>query len=436
MTANVIARMLEKRGFNAYFVGGAVRDRLLYLNPNDVDVATNARPEQVEAVFSHNHKVKTVGKAFGVVLVDGVEVATFRTDSYGGRDHKDCVVTYANTIEEDLSRRDFTVNAMAMDLHSNLIDPHDGCRDLRHRLVRFVGDGHARIEEDPNRMLRACRFVAHLDGVMVRDTVDAIRQNCDLMEYVAPERVRLEVLKAMKSRKASKFFDALRECGLMFSVFPSLVATFNHTGGNYHPEDVYIHSMMTGDRISTRCPLTKLAGYLHDVGKPITFDLDGRFLEHEKVGANLVVKELAALKFSNEENRAVTGLVRMHMRTATVLTTDKGVRRLLRKLTDQGIHYRDYLRLFLADRNSNTGLDPMSTEKVRHMVNTVEDQMSVASGVTKVTDLAVNGNDVMRIKSFKPGKHIGQILNHLLDVVLDDPSLNTKENLELILQTS
>jgi hypothetical protein len=169
------------------------------------------------------------------------------------------------------------------------------------------------------------------------------------------------------------------------------------------------------------------------VGKPVVYNPEtGQFLEHEKVGAEKVREELTRLKFSNDEVNTVTGLVEMHMRTATVLT-DRGVRRLLRKLTAKGVNYRDYLRLFLADRNSNTGLDPMSTEKVRHMINTVEDQMTVELGVTKVTDLAVNGYDVMRIKGFGPGKHIGQILEHLLTVVIEDPSLNTKEMLEKIL---
>jgi len=435
MTANVIVRMLEERGFNAYFVGGYVRDYLFGVVANDVDIATNARPEEVEAIFAPDHKVKLVGKAFGVVVVDGVEVATFRTDVYGGLNHKDCEVTYADTIEEDLSRRDFTVNAMAMDMHGELIDPFNGVWDLESRTIRFVGDADFRIFEDPNRMLRACRFVAQLDGVLVTSAKEAIFRNRKLIKSVAPERVRHEVLKAMKAPNASKFFNALRDCGLLFSVFPSLDGCWDHEGGNYHPETVFTHSMLTGDRISTHCPLTKLAGYLHDVGKPETFDLDGKFLEHEKVGAHLVVDEMARLKFSNEEIATVSGLVRMHMRTATVLT-DKGVRRLLRKLADQGVSYRDYLRLFLADRNSNTGLDPMSTQEVRCMVNTVEDQMSVEMGVTKITDLKVNGHDVMTLTGFEPGPRVGQVLGDLLEMVLVDPELNTRERLVGIVRDS
>jgi len=436
MTAQIIARMLEKRGFDAYFVGGCVRDNFLGVVAHDIDIATNATPEQVEDVFKHTHKVKTVGKAFGVVIVDGVEVATFRTDAYGGLDHKDCVVTYTKTIEEDLSRRDFSVNAMAMDLQGNLIDPFGGVRDLRDRVIRFVGNGHARIEEDPNRMLRACRFVAQLDGELSELTLTAIRDSRDLMKFVAPERVRTEILKAMKTRRASKFFYALHDTGLLSAVFPSLDGCWDHEGGNYHPEDVFTHSMLTGDSISAGCPLTRLAGYLHDVGKPVTYNPEtGQFLEHEKVGADLVKTELLNLRFTFKEIRTVVGLVEMHMRTATVLT-DKGVRRLLKKLTDKGVGYRDYLRLFLADRNANTGLEKMTSQAVRQMVNTVEDQMSVESGVVKVTDLAVNGHDVMTVTGFESGPKVGQVLNDLLEMVLVNPEFNTRDYLMNVVQNS
>ena len=436
MKASVLARILEERGFNAYYVGGAVRDRLLCVSPNDVDLATNATPDQVEEVFRYNYKVKTVGKAFGVVLVDGVEIATFRTDAYGGLNHKDCEVTYADTIEEDLSRRDFTVNAMAMDLHGNLIDPFGGQSDLELKAIRFVGNANDRITEDPNRMLRACRFVAQIDGKLCQTAIRGIRNKVGYMQYVAPERVRIEVLKAMKTVNPSKFFDALRETDLLRVVFPSLDACYKHTGGNYHPETVYDHAMYTGDSISARCPLTRLAGYLHDVGKPVTYNPEtGQFLEHEKVGADLVKTELLNLRFTFKEIRVVTGLVEMHMRTATVLS-DKGVRRLLRKLTDKGVNYRDYLRLFLADRNSNTGLPKMSTYAVRQMVNTVEDQMSVEMGVVKVTDLKVNGNDVMTLTGCKAGPKVGQVLNDLLEIVLANPEFNTRDYLMNVVQDS
>lgn len=436
MKARQLAEMLEKRGFNAFFVGGYVRDMFLGVTAQDVDLATNATPEQVEAIFRPNHRVKTVGKAFGVVLVDGVEIATFRTDNYVGFDHKAVLVKYADTIEEDLSRRDFTFNAMAMDLQGNIVDPFGGREDLEARTVRFVGNPVDRITEDPNRMLRACRFVAQLGfpANLESKTFFAIAQNRNLLKFVSSERIRLEVLKAMKCRFASRFFYVMYETGLLDDVFPSLSACVYHDGGNYHPEDVFTHSMLTGDRISTACPLTKLAGYLHDVGKPITYDEDGRFLDHEKVGAKTVRREMRSLMFSNEEIRVVSGLVEMHMRTATVLT-DKGVRRLLRKLTDKGVHYRDYLRLFLADRNSNTGIAKMTSQEVRHMVNTVEEQMSVAMGVTKVTDLAVNGHDVMRVTGLKPGREVGELLEILLEGVLLAPETNNRDYLENLLKT-
>lgn len=434
MSAQTIVRKLSERGFDVYIVGGYVRDGLLGIISNDVDIATNAKPEQIESIFAKEHKVKTVGKSFGVVIVDNIEVATFRKDAYVGLNHKDVTITYANTIEDDLSRRDFTINAMALDVNHNLIDPFGGQNDLIFRLVNFVGNAKDRIREDPNRMLRACRFVAQLNGSLENNTRRAIQKCAGYMQYVAPERIRIEVLKAMKTQRPSKFFDALDECRLLGYVFPSLVNTVSHTGGNYHPETVYDHCMATGDSISCRCPLTRLAGYLHDVGKPVTYNSDtGQFLEHEKAGADLVQDELTTLKFSNDEIRAIVGLIKMHMRTATVLNA-RGVRRLLRKLQANSVHYRDYLRLFLADRNANTGLPKMSSDDVRNMINVVEDEMSIETGVTSIKDLKVNGYDVMRIKGFPPGPWVGKVLEQLLTVVIEYPSLNNKEILENILK--
>jgi tRNA nucleotidyltransferase/poly(A) polymerase len=324
---------------------------------------------------------------------------------------------------------------MAMDLNHNVIDPFEGEFDLDFRTVRFVGNPSDRILEDPNRMLRACRFVAKLNGSLDKDALRAITRHRGYMQYISPERIRLEVFKAMACKRASKFFNTMRDCGLLDFVFPSLSACFSHTGGNYHPETVYDHAMLTGDAISTRCPLTKLAGYLHDVGKPVTYDkTTGQFLDHETIGATLVKNEMMLLKFSTDEINMVTGLIQMHMKTATVLT-DKSVRRLLRKFSELGVYYRDYLRLYIADRNSNTGIPHMSTYDIRHLIDTVEDQMSIEIGATKVTDLKVSGYDVMEICKLQSGPMIGQILNHLLDMVIIDPSLNTQENLIQMLQT-
>jgi putative nucleotidyltransferase with HDIG domain len=436
MSVQVIVNTLLERGFHAFFVGGYVRDSLFGVPSHDIDIATNASPNQIESIFKNIFPIKTVGKSFGVVIVNGIEVATFRTDNYAGLNHKNVEINHAKTIEEDLSRRDFTINAMAIDCHSReLIDPFDGQLDLEFRTIRFVGNPVDRILEDPNRILRACRFVAQLNGKLDTDTKHAIQRNLALMRYVAPERIRLEILKAMKSRYASKFFVTLMETGLLGAVFPSLLRCVNHVGGNYHPETVFDHLMNTGDSISVRCPLTKLAGYLHDVGKPVTYSAEtGQFLEHEKFGANILEKELSLLKFSNKEIRYVTELVKLHMRSVTVLT-DKGIRKLIRKLQTAGISYRDFLRLYIADRNANTGLLPLSTQEIRYLIDTVENQMTIEYGITGVKDLKVSGYDVMNITGFKPGPNIGKILDYLLDLVMVDPMLNTKEKLTEILHS-
>ena len=194
-------------GYHAYVVGGAARDILSGREPEDVDIVTNATPDEIEILFQEQ-SVKAVGKSFGVVLVDGYEVAKFRQDRYSGLSDKACEVSFVENIEDDLSRRDLTINAMALcDLSGDIIDPHNGRSDLKKRRIRFVGNPRERIFEDPNRIVRACRFLARIDGRFDPETFEDLREfGHYVRDHVAVERVRTEIMKAMKIRRASRFF--------------------------------------------------------------------------------------------------------------------------------------------------------------------------------------------------------------------------------------
>jgi len=213
-------------GYDTYIVGGAVRDYLLGEDPKDIDFATHATPAQINQVFKDSEfKLDFVGASFGVMLISGVEVATFRGDRYFGGGDKDVEITYVDTIEEDLARRDLTINAIAYDSSGNIVDPFGGRADLEKGIIRFVGDAEDRINEDPNRIFRALRFTARFDFELADDTWDAITVAVDegIIDGIAPERIRLEILKTLEStKKASVFWELLFASNILDYIFPEL----------------------------------------------------------------------------------------------------------------------------------------------------------------------------------------------------------------------
>ncbi len=308
-------------GYEAYITGGAVRDLLMGKEPLNFDVVTNARPDEIAAVFS-KEKVEEVGRSFNVTLVNGIEVASYRQVAPHRVRHQGCHVSLLESLRQDLEQRDLTFNSMAFCPYTgDLIDPFGGKGDLAERLVRFVGDPRQRILEDPDRIVRACRFAAYLNGSFETQTFQALRDMAELTAKVAPERLRLEVKKALQIRQASRFFRDLQRIGILNRLFPSLAECVGQDGGRHHGEDVFEHCLLVGDAISSRCWLTRLAGYLHDVGKPASAVMDdqGRavsFIGHESIGARLVERDLRALKFSSRETAFITNLVQVHMHDA------------------------------------------------------------------------------------------------------------------------
>jgi tRNA nucleotidyltransferase/poly(A) polymerase len=409
-----------------YVVGGAVRDHLLGLDPTDFDLCTSATPEQLQEIF-FDREVKLVGESFGVTLVDGVEIATFRVDRHSGVGDKNCTVEYAYDIIDDLKRRDFTINAIAYNPFSKTFtDPHDGMYDICKRILRFVGNPHDRITEDPNRMLRAARFAARLEFNIHPETLTAMSHwSRYVKHHVKPERIQLEVMKAMESPNASDFFGVLLTTNILQYVFPSLHDTF-HKGthhGKHHVESIWEHSMIAGDSVSTKNPLVKLAGYLHDVGKVRYVD-EENFGGHEKTGQSLVMIDLLALKFSHDEIAVVSGLVRCHM-YSLFEASPKAVRRIVKQLNDHNVQKSDFLRLKIADRKGNVKRGNHTLSEMKHY-HSVLHSVEIKETPFTVKELKVNGNDIMRAFNLLPGKTIGTILNHLLEYVIEEgPEHNT-----------
>lgn len=411
-----IVKRLCDNGCDTYVVGGGIRDLLLGKDPDDFDIVTKATPEQIISLFQ-DCKIKQVGKSFGVILVDGIEVATFRHDIYEG---EKCTVRFAETIHDDLERRDLTVNAMAYcELTGELIDDHGGVKDLEERIIRFVGNPNDRILEDPNRIIRACRFVAKIDGRFDAKTFLALKDRSQhLFKYgIAPERIRLEILKAMKIKKASKFFESLREIGALEFIFPTMVKCWNHPHGKHHIEDVWEHLMLAGDAISTKYPIVKLAGYLHDVGKPDAYDYE-KFIGHEKCGSESVKTELQNLRFTSFEVSTISGLIRHHMNPIKNCSK-KTLRKLMAKFAEAGLIYKDFIRLRMADRQANIARDNFT---LREWIDMYKSLLTCHEEDIPFNThrLALSGGEIIKRFGIKPGKQVGDIQKHLLNFVIEN----------------
>jgi len=431
-TPKYIVDRLCQNGFETYVVGGAVRDFLRGVEAKDIDIATSATSDEIEELFKEQ-KIKTVGKSFKVVFVDGVEVATFRTDKYFGLSDKNVEISVAKTIGEDLSRRDLTINAMARCQYTGeIIDRFGGKEDLRNKVIRFVGNPEKRIYEDPNRIIRACRFLALIEGKFDEGTKEALKKYSYFVEkYIDVERIQIEILKSMNYRKPSIFFLALHEIDVLKYIFPTLDRCFDHDHGPYHNEDIFTHSMMCGDNISKKYPLLRLGGYLHDIGKVITAcqDIETRefhFAGHEKAGAVVVRKELEHLRFSNDDTNYVSFINELHMRD---FRSPKSIRRTLKALADHGINYKDIVRLKFSDRKSNLFRGNYELSKARELISDIRTELT-REPPNNFKHLKLNGNDIMKITGIPQGKLIGDILKFLLQNVVDVPELNNIYNLK------
>lgn len=425
-----ILRRLQKAGHRAYVVGGAVRELLSGRGIPDWDVGTSATPDEVFRLYP---SAIATGVRFGTLTLPTAagrcEVTTFRVESEYRDARRPEKVTFVRELEEDLKRRDFTVNAIAWDpLTERIVDPTAGIADLERGLLRAVGEPLARFQEDGLRPIRAARFAATLEFDLEETTAEALRHVRPEVGRVAAERVQDELMKMLRAREPSRGFEVLRRGGLLDVWFPELQECVAVPQNRYHAYDVYFHTLYTCDAAPAGKPLVRLAALYHDVGKPRTrVERDGEatFYNHQFVGARMAEEAMTRLRFGREPIAKVTHLVRQHMFDYRQEWTDAAVRRFIRNVGVE--HIADLFDLRIADNIGNglkTGF-PHYLEELRTRVDAILE----AQEALTIRDLAVDGTDVMRELGLPPGPKVGEILSQLLEEVLENPSLNRKERL-------
>jgi tRNA nucleotidyltransferase (CCA-adding enzyme) len=423
------AKVLAGAGKRCYLVGGAVRDYLIGREAGDFDVATDARPEEVARIY---RRVIPTGVRHGTVTVlwkgRSIEVTTFRTEAdYGDGRHPDSV-SYAATIEEDLSRRDFTMNAIAFDLTGGaLVDPFGGREDLAASLIRAVGDPLERFREDGLRPLRAIRFSAQLGFSIEALTLAAIRPSLDRLAMVSAERARDELQKILLSPEPSRALRLMESTGVLGLLLPELAACRGVEQKGMHVFDVLDHLYACVDAIRPDLVL-RLAALLHDVGKPAAkAEVPGgepTFHRHEAISADMAEAVLKRLRFPNAAVDGVVHLVRSHMFAYDESWSDAAVRRFIARVGVDSMD--DLLDLRVADGTAIIGrpVDPRGLEPLRDRVRAALE----AKEAFGLADLAVKGGDLASI-GVPPGRAMGAMLKELLETVMDDPSLNDRERL-------
>lgn len=423
---------LRDKGKRAWIVGGCVRDLIRGIEVNDWDVATDARPEEVIRFFRH---VIPTGIEHGTVTVlirkVPYEVTTLRGETTYSDGRRPDSVHFVDDITADLARRDFTVNAIAIDpFDGSLIDPFDGIGDLERGIIRAVGDPIQRFSEDGLRPLRAARFTASLEFEIEPKTLAAISQTLDTYRKVSPERIREEWLKAMRARRPSRAFEIMRQTSMLSITVPELMESVGCEQNRYHAYDVWGHAMACLDAC-VGDPILRLAALFHDIGKPRTRAFsektkDWTFYNHERVGAQMVGPILTRLRFSNEERERIAHLVRHHLICYSDEWSDAAVRRWIRRIGKERLE--DLYALNRADvlgKGKDPEPDLEALEKLKGRVAAV----LAAGDALTVRDLKVNGHDLMRELGMKPGRDLGAVLEYLLEQVLEDPSRNERETL-------
>ena len=451
---------LKRNGFEAYIVGGCVRDFLRNVEPDDWDVATNAKPKEIQKIFPksfYENKFLTVTAQTDSQnpKLKEIEITTYRSEAkYTDKRHPD-EVKFAKTIEEDLARRDFTVNAIAIKTQNakvksqklEIIDPFLGRRDLEKKIIRAVGNPEERFSEDALRMLRAVRFAITLGEnwkfeercsslapakawAIEEKTAEAIKKNSFWLQAISKERVRDELLKIIMGDRAAEGIELLRKLSLLKYIIPELEEGYKISQNKHHIYECYEHYLRSLDFAAKKNfnKYVRLAALFHDIGKPRVKKGEGpdaTFYNHEVVGAKMTFQILNRLKFPKKDTEKIARLVRYHLFYYNPGEVgESSVRRLLRQVGPENME--ELLQVRMADR-IGSGVPKAEPYKLRHLRYVIE---KVNRNPISVKMLKVNGNDVMKILNIKPGPKIGQILDILLGYVLETPEKNEKAFLE------
>ncbi len=412
---------LKAAGHDAYVVGGAVRDALLKRPIMDWDVATSAPPDHIKTIFRDQRHFTLKHDTVTVVHSGShFEVTPFRGEE--------------NTLQSDLSRRDFTINAMAFDPDDpRVIDPFHGASDINKRVLRAVGNPEDRFREDPLRLLRCVRLAAELRFRIDKKAFTGLGAMAPLLPSVAPERIRDELMKILMTRRPSGSFYIMVRAGLLKAFLPELLEGYLKRQNRYHRYTIFRHVVETVDHVRPD-PVLRLTALLHDIAKPRTRVKSRgtwRFYGHEKESALLAEEILSRLRFSNEVIKKATHLIRHHMIGYDSEWSDAAVRRLIRRVGTGQI--RDLLAFRRADILAH-GLDNENPRISSELEERVKEQIR-REAPTGRKDLAVDGNVVMKITGLSPGPEVGRVLRELNEKVLDHPELNNRENLEALLES-
>jgi len=452
-----VVQKLEAQGFEAFLVGGCVRDLLLNTEPKDWDIATNAKPQELLRIFPEGKYEND----FGTVMLplkyiegaeekdwDGpnVEITTYRVESkYSDKRHPD-EIKFAKTLEKDLSRRDFTINAMAIygignakrKTNYEIVDPFKGQVDLKNKIIQTVGKADERFNEDALRMMRAIRFTVTLKTqkngdvwIIEKNTFKAIKRNAKNINYISKERIRDELEKIILSPRPAQGIELLHELGLLRYIIPELEIGYNVKQSHHHYwgpySTVYKHLLASLEKCPSEKLEVRLAALFHDIGKPQVKHGKGEtatFYNHEYVSARMVREILERLKFKRKIIEKTTLLVKNHMFYYNVDEVgESGVRRVIRKVGLENIN--DLIDVRIADR-LGSGVPKAVPYKLRHFKFMVE---KVSHDALSVKQLKVNGKDLMRKLKIQPGPKIGAILEILLMKVIDNSRLNDQKKL-------
>lgn len=427
----IALKQLHDVGFEAFVVGGSVRDLVLGREPKDFDVTTNATPEQIQATFTDT----LYNNAFGTVVVrviddagerHEVEVTPYRAEAeYSDQRHPD-KVEFGVSLEEDLKRRDFTINAMAYN-GEKIVDLFEGQNDCTQKVIKTVGDAEERFNEDALRMIRAARFAAQLSFQIEDATFKAMKKLAGNIKNVSWERIRDELMKIMDAEDPYRGVWLLHTSGLLQYIIPELEEGVGVGQNKHHIYTVFMHNIQSMQYCPTEDPLVRFAALLHDVGKPRTKEGDGpnsSFHQHEHVGGRMAQKIMQRLKFSKKDVERVSHLVAQHMfYYNTDEITDAGVRRLVKRIGRENLD--DLMAIRIGDRMGSG----CQKEKPFKLVELERRIRQVEKDPMDTTMLKIDGTDIMQLTGLKPGREVGVILKVLLEDVLEDPSLNTEEYL-------
>jgi tRNA nucleotidyltransferase/poly(A) polymerase len=425
----IIKKFKDNKG-EIYIVGGAVRDLLLGREVKDWDLTTNLTPDQMKQLFPKNSFYNNNFGTFSIVGKDKqiYEITTFRTEQgYSDSRHPD-EVKWGTSLEEDLQRRDFTINTIALDIgvidgKIVIIDPYQGGKDLEDKLVRAVGNPSDRFKEDALRMMRAVRIAGQIGFGVEDETFRAIQQSAQLLKNIAWERIRDELFKILASQSPATGIQMLKNAELLKEIIPELLDGIGMEQKGHHIDDVWTHNLKTLANCTSYHPVTRLAALLHDVAKPASMKIisgERTFHNHEIIGSRIALSIGKRLRLSKQELDQLFRLVRWHMFTTSEMQTDKAVRRFIRNVTP------DYLDEMIALRRGDrvgSGAKETSWRWELFKQRLIEVQKQPFS----IKDLKVNGHDVMEVLGIKPGRKIGEVLNALFKEVEEDPKLNDRD---------